>query len=199
MTLASAVALFLVAFPAFAGVRSDCSEATVNDPPLGCLFRFNEIGSLDVLTCSVIIRDCWWGFPLPDCSTTVRLVSQSGELCCCPNGAPDCFQSGFTDENGEIEFTFSRIGGHGTLVVNVSSHCYGNLWVADVPVDFTSGDLNGSCEMSGSVVDVVDLGAWAAGLPPGYQPWSDYDCSGNVNVIDLGHWAASLGRCCGER
>lgn len=194
--LAALLVTLPLALPTLAGVRSQFSEATVNDPPLGCQFRFNEIGSLDVLTCSVIIRDGWYGFVLPDCSTTVRLSSISGELCCCPDEAPDYFQSGFTDENGEIQFTFSRIGGHGTLEVNVSSHCRGNMWVADIPVDFTSADLNGSCETTGSVVNIIDLGAWAAGLPPTYQMSSDYDCNGTVNVVDLGHWAASLGRCC---
>jgi hypothetical protein len=37
---------------------------------------------------------------------------------------------------------------------------------------------------------------WAAGLPPGYETWSDYTCDGVVDVFDLAVWAGGLGVPC---
>jgi hypothetical protein len=97
-----------------------------------------------------------------------------------------------------VKFVFDRIGGRGGLDVCVTALYQWRHGLACVPIDFTSPDLDGSCDSSpASAVDVIDLGIWASGLPPGYAEPSDYDCSGAVDVLDLGIWAGGLGLGCG--
>ena len=62
-----------------------------------------------------------------------------------------------------------------------------------IEFQFTSPDLDASCETSLTSTTVVDLGIWAAGLvAPASR--SDYDCSGGLNTVtDLGVWAMGLG------
>jgi hypothetical protein len=51
----------------------------------------------------------------------------------------------------------------------------------------TTSDLNGDGK-----VNVVDLGLWASGLPPGYNECSDYNCDGIVDVFDLAIWVGGM-------
>jgi hypothetical protein len=109
-----------------------------------------------------------------------------------------------TDENGIANFVFRKIGGHGELNVLIETTCTGVMEIGSVTIPFTSPDLNGSnsgpnpsvippCVAApNSSTDVVDLGIWAAGLPPSYEESSDYDCSGSVGVVDLGLFAGGL-------
>ena len=105
--------------------------------------------------------------------------------------------TGFTNAGGVVNFTWNCIGGSGNLDVNVTAHCTGNIGICTENIEFTSTDLDGTCEPTNST-GVVDLGAWAAGLPPGYSVYSDYDCNGNVGVVDLGFWASGLNKGCND-
>jgi hypothetical protein len=82
--------------------------------------------------------------------------------------------------------------------VCVTALCQGRIALARVPIHFTSPDLDGSCDSHpASAVDVIDLGIWASGLPPGYAEPSDDDCSRAVDVLDLAVCAGGLGIGCG--
>lgn len=88
--------------------------------------------------------------------------------------------------------------GHGELWLTLTTHCSGdiNWFTAEVP--FTSSDLNASCEPD-AATDVIDLGIWAACLPPGpYCVRTDLSCDGTVNVLDLGIFAGGLHRGCDD-
>jgi hypothetical protein len=70
-------------------------------------------------------------------------------------------------------------------------------WIGTEKIEFTSSDLDGSCDPVPDTVTIVDLGLWAGCLPPAsYCRESDYDCDGTVGVIDLGIWASGLGTGC---
>jgi len=101
-----------------------------------------------------------------------------------------------TDAIGAVPLAFSRFGGHGTLDLAITARpIAGMIEIWTGSVEFTSPDLNGSCEAMSST-NVFDLGAWAGGLPPGYTVESDYDCNGVVDVFDLGVLAGGLGLGC---
>jgi hypothetical protein len=80
----------------------------------------------------------------------------------------------------------------------ITGHCFGNIGITCLEFDFTSSDLDASCETATSATNVIDLGIWAGCLPPSpYCEASDYNCDGTVNVSDLGGWAGGLGSPCG--
>jgi hypothetical protein len=62
-------------------------------------------------------------------------------------------------------------------------------------IEFTSQDLNASCEPSNST-NLFDLSAFAGALAPSYERYGDYDCNDVVNVFDLAFFAAGLGVGC---
>jgi hypothetical protein len=158
-----------------------------------CQFRFRSDGGLDQLTVHVTVRNAFME-PVAACTTSVALTpGASTAFCSCD----PITRGGFTDPNGVLLATFDRIGGRGTLDVCVTTHCIGHIALGCVPIEFTSADLDASCQAEpASAVSVVDLGLWAGGLPPAYAQASDYDCSGLVGVTDLAIWASGLGVGC---
>jgi hypothetical protein len=188
---------------ALAGVPGPCGI----DPPISfsgvevlgqgapCQFRFHPSGGYDQLLVLVTLR--WCADPLAHCLATVAIEPSSGTgaFCsCCPTT-----QQHVTDEAGVLSALFTgRIGGRGRLDVSVTAHCVGDVLVSTQTFDFTSPDLDGSCQASPqSATNIIDLGIWAGCLPPEpYCRTSDFDCSGAVGVIDLGLWAGGLGQGC---
>jgi hypothetical protein len=148
------------------------------------------------MTVDIQINDVF-GAPVPGCMMRATLVPGAGTLAfctCCAN--PDF---AVTNTVGAATLLFRQIGGRGNLTIQVDALCAGLIPIATLTVNFSSPDLNASCDLvPASATDVFDLGLWASCLPPGpYCQWSDYNCDGAVNVIDLGVWAGGLGRSCG--
>jgi hypothetical protein len=188
--------LFLSFHPAWAGVPCDISlycDVNIDPPSTGCQYRFNAVGSLDVLTVRVTLRDCF-EVPVADCfvDVTIQPASPTDAFCSCE----PVTQQVQTDSNGGATVAFDSIGGRGNLKVCAVAVCLGNIPVGCDVVSFTSPDLNASCEDAPlSSTNVIDLGIWASGLST-YQQASDYNCDGTVTVVDLGIWASGLGQGC---
>lgn len=174
------------------GLDEVCDFA-LGTPPLSCQYRFRSDGGLDTLHVRVTLRDCFLdpiaGYPLE-----ARLVptSAASVLCTC---APD--PAGSTDADGFVDLAFRAVGGRGTARVVL------RFLGADGPfehappgltVDFTSPDLDASCEAS-RPVNVIDLAIWVSGMSA-YRKASDFDCNGTVGVNDLGIWASAMRRGC---
>lgn len=163
-----------------------------------CHFVFRADGGYDVMTVALTLTNDFHD-PVANCSTSVTLDlvddpdSNVDGVCGC--GEP-LQQWVVTDANGCAELQWSRLGGHGTLEVSITALVYGPWGFAPEQIQFTSPDLDASCEAAPAVsTTVIDLGIWAHGLQvPAAR--SDYDCSGTVNVIDLGVWASGLGAGC---
>jgi hypothetical protein len=168
------------------------SFVTYSPPAVPCHYRFNGSGAMDVLVVDVQTLDSN-AMPVPGTpvSFSLRPSSAGGTLALCTcNPSPTVVS---TNATGAATASFDRVGGRGTFVVVVEAVGFGPPIVLDeMTVPFTSPDLNGSCDAPpASATTVADLGVWASGLPPGYQRFSDYDCSGfPVNIVDLGIWAA---------
>lgn len=166
----------------------ETSTVEVGGQDISCQFRFRADGGMDVMTVSGTIR--WADWPLANCPATISLVPDAGTLAL--SNCDALARSGSTNANGVFEASFSRISGRGTVEVVLFAGCCGYYEVARTTVTFTSPDLDAN-----GTVNVVDLGLWASGLPPGYLQASDYDCNQAVNVVDLGLWAGGLGLGCG--
>lgn len=188
--LACAVALWTSI--ASAGVPDPAlSSVVVTGQGSPCQFRFRSNGGMDVMTVRVTVRSVFG--PVISCSTSVTVTPTNTTLALC---SCDGLRRGrYTDADGALEVTFARLGGRGSCEVRVTASCSGQIELARLPFTFTTADLDGSCATS-NAVNVVDLGIWAAGLPPDYEVQSDYDCNGAVNVVDLGTWAGGLGVGC---
>lgn len=161
-----------------------------------CHFVFRADGGYDVMAVELTLTDDFHA-PVADCSTsvTLALVEDPGSnLCECGESLQKWV---VTDANGRADLEWSRLGGHGTLALSITAYPYGAWGFASEEIDFTSPDLDGSCEPAPAVsTTVIDLGIWAAGLQVP-APRSDYDCSGGLNsVIDLAVWASGLGIGC---
>ena len=162
-----------------------------------CQYRFRVDGGLDRLTAKITLRDSF-DVPVSGCATKATLQSSGGTtlaFCVCTGCNP---QTASTALNGVVNLVFRKIGGRGNLTLTVTATCFGNIGIGTRTFNFTSPDLNGSCQNSPtSSTDVVDLGIWAGGLPPAYNVRSDYNCSGSpVDVVDLGVFAGGLGLGC---
>lgn len=159
-----------------------------------CQFRFRADGGLDALTVSVTLRDAFDN-PVEDCSTSVTVLNGPGTSALC--GCSPLELRGSSAADGTMYAVFTRLGGRGTVFVTVSAHCQGDIGLFQEDVPFTSPDLDGSCEDGGGAVTVLDLGVWAACVPPApYCRVSDLNCDATVNVIDLGMWVGGLGSGC---
>jgi hypothetical protein len=186
------IAAVLVASVTFAATPDpNRSGFELSGQGTACHYRFRADGGLDRLTVLVTVRDAF-DVPVPDCSTSITLhpIAQTLSFCsCCPST-----QGVRTDNEGVMSLVFDKLGGRGSLDVNVTCHCIGHIGLGQFPIDFTSPDLAASC----APVNVVSMGIWAQCLPPGpYCPASDYDCDGTVGVLDLAIWAGGLGAGCG--
>jgi hypothetical protein len=199
---------FLLALLAPACLLIPCrGEAGVCDPtrsvgrvsaaPVGCQFRFHQAGALDAMTLAVTLRDAF-DTPVP-CSTWVDIVDASPAFCVVDPtqlSTNTLTGTGWTTPQGEALYVFDRLGGRGTLTLQLSAAgcChqpgFGAVFVLEETVQFTSPDLNGSCD---PVVDVLDLGLWASCLSPSpYCRTSDFNCDSEVGVLDLALWASGL-------
>jgi len=188
----SSLALAGVPDPARSGCGTSGTGATT------CHYFFRADGSAETLTIDVTLRDAF-DTPVDACSTSVTISDGGSTAFCVCGGAPDLRLTGFSNASGIVTFAANNIGGTGTLDVAVTTHCAGagNIEIcASTGIAFTSTDLNGSCESGGSSTDVFDLGAFANGLPPGYDVAADYNCDGIVDVFDLGDFAGGLGKSC---
>ena len=190
------VTLGALSFPAGASVPGPgniCPERIgcgLSGNSLPCQFRFRADGSLDHLIVRVTMRDCFDNI-VPDCSTSAT-VQPAGALTfcsCCPTR-----QAGRTDVEGVIAFDFAHLGGRGSAEVCMTLHCGGDVGFCCHEFDFTSADLDGSCNQAPTpATGILDMGVWAGCLPPSpYCQTSDYNCDGTVGVLDLGVWAAGL-------
>lgn len=172
-------------------VPADRSYWDLEPAPTSCQYRFAADGSLDELVVVVTLRDCF-DTPIAFCAMESTLKPDPGTVAFCSCESP--LQAGVTDADGAVEFRYSRIGGRGSLSVALTVQCAGSIGFPDLDVEFTSPDLNGSCE-PGASTTVADLGVWAAGLS-GYVQASDFDCNGFITISDLGLWARGLGIGC---
>ena len=159
--------------------------------PLSCQYRFRADGSADEVRLIVTLRDCF-GTPVDDCSLKATLAPRTGTLALC--ACEPTAQIAQTDAAGFAEFSFRRIGGRGLAEIRLTALCAGNTGFPPRAFEFTSPDLDGSCQ-SGSSATIIDLGIFASGMSP-YRKASDFDCNGAVNIIDLGMWAQGLGLGC---
>ncbi len=176
---------------AIAGVPDPShSGFDVSGTGVPCQYRFNATGGLDVLSVNLTLRDPF-DTPVANCTTSATIIANTGPFCACVDVA-----TGVSNASGVVTLTFSRIGGNGTLDVCVTAQCSGGVAMGCSTINFTSPDLDGSCEVTGSATGVIDLGIFAAGLPPGYNTNADYDCDLDVDVIDLGTFASGLGTNC---
>ncbi len=184
---------------AFAGVPDPSMSGTGTSGASigGCHYVFVANGSGDTMSVDVTLRDAF-GTPVASCATSATLSfnDDGGDLvdalCPCADGL---VMAGATDVNGIVSFSWSSLGGYGNADVTIEATCVGTVTIDTINIDYTSPDLDGSCEV-GASTGVIDLGVWAGGLAAPFQP-SDYDCSGGVNtVIDLGVWAGGLGNGC---
>jgi hypothetical protein len=192
-----AVAFLLIGVsPSVAGVPCFLPDRwgfglTGNGAP--CQHRFRADGSLDQLVVRITARDCF-DVPVPACSTSATITATTGTLTLCtcdPNP-----QWVVTDDVGAGTFVFEHIGGRGTAEVCITCRCMGEIEILCEEFDFTSSDLDASCETASSATSIIDFGLWAACLPPGYCTASDYNCDGTVNVLDVAFWAGGLGVPC---
>jgi hypothetical protein len=194
LVLATLVVLVCSAV-SFAGVpdpsRSGCA---LNAQPLACQWRFRADGGFDRLTLRVTVRDAF-DAPVANCSTYCNLGGASLVAAQC-NGNR---KGGLTNAGGVVNFVYRCIGGRGSVQLRVTAVCSGNVGLCSPTINFTNPDQNASNEgpmLPGSTT-VVDLGLWAAGLPPSpYLVTSDFNCDGLVSVIDLGLWASGLSKGC---
>jgi hypothetical protein len=96
---------------------------------------------------------------------------------------------------------FSRLGGRGSAEVCVTAHCIpggGDLWICCEEFVFTSPDLDGTCETSGTSTSIIDFGIWAGCLGAGFEcSASDYNCDCQVTVLDVAIYAGGLHKNCG--
>jgi hypothetical protein len=190
-----------IAFAAFlvTAVAAATALAGVPVPPLcgcdiagqvvPCQYRFVVDGSMDVLVVNVTLRDSI-GDPVPNWETSATLVPSGGTqyFCsCCPNP-----QILYTNTDGEVTFEFARLGGHGSLDVNVTAVVTtgGGIPICSHTILFTSPDLDGSCDPINSTTVI------AMCLPPSCCLHGSYSCGATVNVVDLGVWASGLGKGC---
>jgi hypothetical protein len=179
------------------GVPDPVNSTVVLSPPAApCHYRFRADGGLDVLTATITILDSVGaGAPVGNCLVTGTLVPQGAAtlaFCACP---PCISQTGTTNALGVTTLTFRKIGGRGLLGLQVVA-C-GGIVIGTTTFQFTSPDLNGSCEATpASATTVVDLGLWASYLPPFFSIYGDYNCDGAVNVVDLGIWGSGLNKSC---
>lgn len=208
--LTGALALLFVGPSAEAGVRmaapagcfpnerpcpGRCSFG-VSGQGAACQFRFRADGGLDALTVSVTLRDAFEN-PVADCSTSVTVREGPGSSALC--GCSPLQQRGNSAGDGTMQAVFTRLGGRGDLFLTVSAHCQGDVGLFQEEIPFTSPDFDGSCETGEGAVTVLDLGLWAACLPPApYCRESDFNCDETVSVIDLGMWVSGLGSGCDE-
>lgn len=190
---------FSVAAPCTGGVGLPGPNRSIVDLSASatpCQYRFRADGAYP-LTLKVTVRD-QFDTPVPGARVDVTIAPAAGAVLC---SCEPLLKSGFTDAIGAVPVVFSRLGGRGTLDLAVTAEGYcdgvpvGKIAIWGGNVDFTTPDLNGSCEAAASS-DVFDLGVWATGLPPAYKKASDYTCDGTVDVFDLGFWAGGLGRGC---
>lgn len=173
--------------PVHAGVPDPATSSyALSGNVAGCPFVFRSDGGHDALTLEITVRHTF-GYVMPGELTSVTLSAASGPnvLCsCCP-----LRQEAFTDSGGIMRATFSRLGGRGTLTIHVTAGV-SPFW--SIPVEFTSPDLNGSCEAPPqSATTILDLALWAQGGTA-----SDYNCDGQITVLDLAQWAGGLGVSC---
>ena len=195
LVLASLLVLICSA-AAFAGVPApDRSSCAISGDQLNpCQWRFRASGDADQMTLCVTINDAF-DTPVANCSTSVTL--SGANVCDCEG----LVRTAFTDAGGVACFAYKCLGGRGTGTLTVVAHCSGDIEICAPTFDFTSPDLNATCNNtpgpgSGGNVDVIDIGIWAGGLPPAYEQVSDYNCDGTVDVSDLGYLASGLTTSC---
>lgn len=170
---------------------ADRSTYVLAPSPLSCQYRFRADGGWDTVRLILTLRDCFEA-PVGNCSVKATLAPQPGTPALCACEPLD--QVAETDATGFAEFSFRRIGGRGPAEVRLTVLCAGSIGFLPRAFEFTSPDLNGSCESAAST-NVADLAIFAAGLST-YRKASDFNCNGTVNITDLGLWAAGLGRGC---
>ena len=97
--------------------------------------------------------------------TSVTLDPNPATLALCTCGPIS--QEATTDRSGAVQFVFERIAGRGGLDVCVTALSQGRIGMACVPIDFTSPDVDGSCDPDpASAVDAqkrIGPGAFAPG------------------------------------
>jgi hypothetical protein len=181
-----------------APARSQCvlfngSINVTSAPARGChWFFFPDMANRDVLNVSVLVVDPG-GFPCADQEVTVKFVAVAGTVGIC---ADEAEITGTTSMIGLITFSFSRLYGHGTFLIEAWSGA--TFLDGTPPQTTTSPDLTGD-----ATVDFFDLGDWAQSLPPApvmcpppvFQR-HDYNCDGCIDIFDLALFAGGIGHGC---
>jgi hypothetical protein len=188
----AALGLVTAAGPAESGLPCFLPERCgfgISPPAAGCQYRFDAAGGLDELSIAVTLRDCF-DSPVAGCDISATLApnAETDALC----GCSPLRQMEVSDAAGTCEYSFSGLGGRGSLDITLTVHCIGDIEIFRQAIQFTTPDLDGSCEPPpASSTGVIDLGLWAWGLSDDL-PHSDFDCSGDVGIVDLGIWASGL-------
>jgi len=183
------LAVLLVAGVAAAGVPS-ANTSTVEragqgtlpcNPDIAVVCPAGDLGSVLV---TVTVRNVY-GDPLPSKTVNCQAAPVTGTFCFCPGENP---QSGVTDVNGQVFFTFDNFGGAGNLLFNAD--CEGVSFIPSAAIYIAGPDNSGSC-----LVDAVDFSNFgiAFGNP---VPSCDYNCDGTVNALDFSVFGASYGHGC---
>ncbi|MEZ5066869.1 MAG: hypothetical protein R3B81_19315 [bacterium] len=187
---------------ALAGVPSPAnSSVRLGGQPLACQYRFRADGGLDKMTVFVTLRDAF-DVPVANCATSVAATNQTLTLGnCCPAQMTTNILTGNgnTNANGVAHFVVNQLSGRGSADLEVTASCVGNILISTTNFSYTSPDQNASNEAEpASSTNIVDLGAFAACLPPApYCVTSDFNCDGTVNVIDFGFIGGGLSHGCG--
>ena len=183
------LAVLLVAGVAAAGVPS-ANTSTVEragqgtpacNPNTAVVCPAGDLGSVLV---TVTVRNVY-GDPLPSKTVNCQATPVTGTFCFCSGQNP---QSGVTDSNGQVFFTFDRFGGTGNL--QFDADCEGVSFIPSTTIYIASPDVNGSC-----VVDAVDFSLFGIQYMLPYPP-CDFNCDGIVDAIDFSVFGAQYLHIC---
>jgi hypothetical protein len=181
--------VLLVAGAAMAGVPS-ASTSTVEragqgtpacNPDRAIVCPAGDAGSVLV---TVTVRNVY-GDPLAGKTVNCQAVVVSGAFCFCPGETP---QTGVTDINGQVFFTFNNFGGCGTL--RFGADCDGVVFIPSSTIYVASPDNNADCVVN--LVDLANFGSNYGSAAPCY----DYNCDGVVNLVDLSVFGSHYGDVC---
>jgi hypothetical protein len=187
--LISVLAVLSIAAVASAGIPS-ASTSTVEavgegtpacNPGTAVICPASDMGWV---TITVTVRNIY-GDPLPDKVVNCYAIPVTGTFCFCPGEDP---QSGTTDINGQVVFTYHDFGGCGDL--QWGADCDGVVFNPSNTLYIASPDNNGDCQ-----VNLVDFGTFAGHFLT-TNPCSDFDCSGLVDLVDFGLFAGHFLHTC---
>jgi len=182
--------VLLVAGVAAAGVPS-ANTSTVEragqgtptcNPDAAVVCPTGDIGSVLV---TVTVRNVY-GDPLPSKTVNCQAAVVTGTFFFCAGETP---QSGVSDSNGEVVFTFDNFGGCGSIQFNAD--CEGVSFIPSTTIAITSPDNSGS-----GAVDGIDLSVFGQAYGVPNLPCHDFNCDNTTDGLDLSLFGTSYGHGC---